>query len=382
MKVVPNSFAARLMLSVLATAGFFYVNIMAALVSGLIDALHFGATDAGFVASCNVYGAAAGALCIVFFVTRAPWRRTSTILLLALMTLDFASIFVREAHPLMALRFCHGLVGGALVGLTYSRIARMEAPDRTFGVLLIVQFGLGGLGIGFLPPLVPTFGTAALFCVLIAFSLVGLVMLPFLDDYPPRGALPVESAQGVGRALLFTLITVFVFQAANMGLAAYVIEIGRSAGLETRETSAALGVATWLGLLGGAIVVVLPAKFGRLWPLMVGIVLTAAGTWALRWSASLAVYFLANALVAVTWALCIAYLLGMCAQLKADGRIAVLGGFVSKMGLATGPAACAFALQRVGYPVLIDVSAALMLLSGLFCFAPTRALDRAEGRVL
>ena len=115
---------------------------------------------------------------------------------------------------------------------------------------------------------------------------------------------------------------------------------------------------------------------------MVGIVLTAAGTWALRWSASLAVYFLANALVAVTWALCIAYLLGMCAQLKADGRIAVLGGFVSKMGLATGPAACAFALQRVGYPVLIDVSAALMLLSGLFCFAPTRALDRAEGRVL
>jgi predicted MFS family arabinose efflux permease len=382
MSVAPNSFAARVMLAVLATAGFFYVNIMAALVSGLMDALGFTATDAGLVASCNVYGAAAGALFIVFFVTRVPWRRTSALLLLALMALDALSIFVREAPSLMALRFCHGLVGGALVGLTYSRVARMEAPDRTFGVLLIVQFGLGGLAIALLPPLVPTFGTAALFCVLIAFSLVALGMLRFLDDYPARDVVAAARGTRAGYALVFTFLTIFVFQAANMGLAAYVIEIGRSAGLETAATSWALGVATWLGLLGGAIVVAMPARFGRVWPLMAGIVLTAAGSWALRFSESLVVYFAANAVVAVTWALCIAYLLGMCAQLSVDGRVAALGGFVSKMGLASGPAVCAFALQRVGYPVLIDVSAALILSSGVLCLAPAIALDRPAGRAL
>jgi predicted MFS family arabinose efflux permease len=377
MKVAPHSFAARVMLSIVATAGFFYVNIMAALVSGLMDALHFDASSAGLVASSNVYGAAAGALCIVFFVTRVPWRMTSVSLLIALIALDLASAFAREAQVLMVLRFCHGLVGGALVGLTYSRVARMEAPDRTFGVLLIVQFGLGGLAIGLLPPLVPQFGTAALFCVLIAFSVVALVLLQFLDDYPARESAGAGHRQGIGRALALTLVTVFLFQAANMGLAAYVIEIGREAGLETAETSAALGVATWLGLLGGAIVVALPPRFGRLGPLAAGIVLTAGGTWALRWSGSLTVYFAANAVVAITWAMCIAYLFGMCAQLKADGQIAVLGGFVSKMGLASGPAACALALQRVGYPVLIDVSAALILLSGLLSLVPARALDRS-----
>lgn len=382
MKVAPHSFAARVMISLLATAGFFYVNIMAALVSGLIDALHFDASSAGLVASCNVYGAAAGALCIVFFVTRVPWRRTSMWLLLGLIALDIGSAFTRDAPMLMVLRFCHGLVGGALVGLTYSRVARMDAPDRTFGVLLIVQFGLGGLAIGLLPPLVPLFGTAALFCVLIAFSLVALLLLRFLDDYPARRPAGVVRGGAIGSSLVFTLLAVFLFQAANMGLAAYLIEIGRAAGLATAQASAALGGATWLGLLGGAIVVALPPRFGRFWPLATGILLTAAGTWALRWSGSLFIYFTANALVAITWAMCIAYLFGMCAQLKADGQIAVLGGFVSKMGLASGPAACALALQRAGYPLLIEISAVVILLSGLLCFVPARALDRSAGGVV
>jgi len=380
--VAQDSFAARIFLSFLATAGFFYVNIMAALVSGLIDALHFSASDAGLVASLNVYGAALGALCVVFLVTRWHWRRMAFVLLLGLMTADAASMFVADAHPLMALRFAHGLLGGALVGLTYSVIARTHEPDRTFGVLLIVQFGLGGVAIAVLPPLVPQFGTHALFLVLVTFSAVAMVMMQFLGEYRVVAplAMPGQEARAkpLGWPLVLTLLVVFLFQAGNMGLAAYVIEIGRAAGLETGETSTALGASTWLGMLGGVVVVLMPRRFGRLWPLMVGIALTAMGSWALRWSGSLAVYFVANSLVAITWALCIAYLLGMCAQLRSDGRIAVLGGFVSKLGLASGPAACAWAVKYFAYGPIINVSAALIVASGVLCLWPALMLDRAR----
>ena len=380
-KVGQDSFAARIFLSFLATAGFFYINIMAALVSGLIDALHFSPSEAGLVASANIYGASLGALSVVFLVTRWPWRRLALVLLSGIVTLDAVSMFVTHADVLMGVRFVHGLFGGALVGLTYSIIARTHQPDRTFGVLLIVQFGLGGLAIAFLPPLVPQFGTAALFCSLIAFSLVALLMMQFLADYPVT-APPAALVGVVGKAwsapLILTLLVVFLFQAGNMGLAAYVIEIGRAAGLGVRETSNALGASTWLGILGGVLVVVLPARFGRLWPLMTGMVITALGSWALRWSGSLSVYFVANSLVAITWAMCIAYLLGMCAQLRTDGRVAVLGGFVSKLGLATGPAACAFALKSFDYVRIIDVSAVVLGVTCALCLVPALTLDRAR----
>ena len=54
--VAPNGAAARLMLAFLGTAGLFYVNIMPAIVSGLIDGLGFTNREAGLVGSANMYG--------------------------------------------------------------------------------------------------------------------------------------------------------------------------------------------------------------------------------------------------------------------------------------------------------------------------------------
>lgn len=73
-KAAPDSLIASFILAFLATAGLFYVNIMAAIVTGLIDALGISEREAGFVASANVYGAAVGALCAVGLVRHVPWR--------------------------------------------------------------------------------------------------------------------------------------------------------------------------------------------------------------------------------------------------------------------------------------------------------------------
>ena len=66
----PDGLVAAFLLAFLATAGLFYVNIMAALVSGLVEGLGLTAREAGFVGSANTYGAAVGALVVVFMVNR------------------------------------------------------------------------------------------------------------------------------------------------------------------------------------------------------------------------------------------------------------------------------------------------------------------------
>ena len=157
----PNSMRARVCLAFLATAGLFYVNIMPAIVDGLKEGLGFTDRQAGFVASANVYGAALGALLIVLLVKRLSWRPTSYLLLAALVLMDLVSLFVSSPELMIAVRFVHGCIGGALVGVGFSVIARTLHPDRTFGVLLFVQFGLGGLGNLSIPRLVPVFGTDA-----------------------------------------------------------------------------------------------------------------------------------------------------------------------------------------------------------------------------
>lgn len=377
-KAAPDGLAASVMLAFLATAGLFYVNIMSALVAGLVDGLGFQQADAGLVGSVNVYGAAAGGLIAVFIVRRAPWRPVATLLLLALIAIDLVSIEVRTAEPLIALRAVHGVLGGMLVGIAFGVIARTRVPDRTFGMLLVVQFGLGGLGVMFLPGLVPVYGTGVLFIALAAFSLVTLVMTRFLADYPavPR-ALGAVAGQGIAwRPLSVTLLALFLFQAGNMALAVYLFGLGRANGLSTDFISDTVGIATWIGIAGAVLVILFGLRMGRFWPLLVSMALTIAGNYAFHWTADPNVFIAANILTAITWAFVIPYLLGMCASFDSAGQTAALGGFCSKMGLATGPLIGGRLLGEANYPLLIDAATIVLIVCAIAALPPAWWLDR------
>ncbi len=380
-KVSPNSMIARLMLAFLATAGLFYVNIMPAIVSGLIEALGFSNQQAGTVASANMYGAAFGALLIVFVIKRLNWQLMSLIFLLGLITLDLLSIGMTDYAALVAIRFAHGFTGGMLVGTGFSIIARTVQPDRTFGVLLFVQFGLGGVGVMLIPGLVTQYGTAVLFLSLIAFSFVTLLMLPFLPAYavekPVAGTASTSTENGVQRfPLTLTLLALFLFQAANMGLYAYIMELGAFYGLERDFMAMTLGIAAWLGLAGAGLVIVIGDRFGYLKSLLGGIALTTLATVAYLYSGSQLVWIVINGIIGITWAYSIAYLLGLASRFDSTGQMAALGGFASKMGLASGPALAALLLGDNNYPLVIWAAVAGLILSLLVTIVPARLQDK------
>lgn len=377
-QVEPAGMAARVFLAFLATAGFFYVNLMPAIVDGLIEGLGFTNQQAGAVGSSNIYGAAFGALLIVFLVRRMAWKKASLGFLAVIIAIDLASIRIADPGVLTALRFVHGFVGGMLIGTAFSVIARTEQPDRTFGVLLFVQFGLGGLGVMFLPGLVPVFGTSVLFLSLVAFSAVTLAMLPFLPPYPvPAPIARDPSALAIPRVpLALCLLALFLFQAANMGLYAYIIGLGTHYGLERDFITTALGFSAWLGLGGAGLVIVFANRLGYTRSLAAGILVTTLATVALLRSDVPWLFFAVNAVIGITWAYTIPYLLGLAARFDATGQMAALGGFASKMGLASGPAAAAWLLGDTRYWLLIWVACGALLVCQAAVLIPARLIDR------
>lgn len=379
-KASPNGEIARILLAFLASAGLFYVNIMPALVDGLIHGAGFSNREAGMIGSSNVYGAALGALTAVFLVKRINWRAAAYGLLVGLICMDLVSMTLHSFEYLLVVRFLHGFIGGVLVGIGFSIISRTREADRTFGYLLLVQVGVGGIGLMLLPPLVPILGTWVLFAALIMFSAATLAMVPFLDSYP-AGAEPkraVRTADGRLRRgpLLLCLLATFLFQGGNMAVYAYAIGIGKAAGLGTGITSSALAVADWIAIAGSALVIFLSTRYGRTVPLAIAILVTAAATWALHFSGIAAVYVVANCVVGMTWAFGIPYLLGMCSEFDATGQMAALGGFASKMGLASGPMLAALVVGASNYGLVINLGTAILLLCLLATVLPSRLLDR------
>jgi len=381
--VAPNSMVARVFLAFLATAGIFYINILPAMVDGLIEALSFTSRQAGLVASANVYGAAAGALGIVFIVKRLAWRRVAYALLAGLIMMDLLSMLIITPNALIAFRFAHGFIGGALVGTGFSVIARTLNPDRTFGVLLFIQFGLGGLGNLFIPRLVPIFGIRVLFISLIAFSVVTLLMLPFLDQYPVDHEKQRAHREASGRIPLvpvaLVLSSIFLFQAGNNGLFAFIIGLGKTSGLSLDFITGTLAAGGWIGLLGALLVIVIHTRFGRTIPLVVAMLATVGATWILHYSANATLFLIANCTVGITWAFVISYLLGLAAAFDRSGQMAALGGFASKMGLASGPLVGGLLLGDDNYGLIINIAVVALIFSMIASVIPAIHQDRAPG---
>lgn len=373
---------ARIFLAFLASAGLFYVNIMPTIVSGLIEALGFTNQQAGNIASANMYGAAAGALFIVFLIKRLNWQLAATLFLSGLIAIDLMSMKLTDPTTLLLVRFAHGFIGGMLVGTGFSLIARTTQPDRTFGVLLFVQFGFGGLGIMIIPGLVPEFGTQVLFYSLVAFSAATFMMLPFLPAYaidPAKTHLKHgASINGQKLPAILTLATIFLFQAANMGLFAFIIGLGEHYNLELGFISTTLGIANWLGLAGAGLVILIGSRFGYLKSLFAGIAFTALAIYALLYSHVPWIWTASNCLIGITWGFTISYLLGLASRFDETGQMAAMGGFASKMGLASGPVVTALLLGEDNYELIIMAATGVMVLTTFAVWIPARFQDRTK----
>jgi predicted MFS family arabinose efflux permease len=368
------------MLAFLGSAGITDVNIMPALVDGLIHGLGFTTEEAGLVSATNVYGAAIGALAAAFFAHLLPWKPVAAGLIAALVLADLASIPLTTVAALLPVRLLDGIAGGYLVGTAFAVIARTANPDRVFGVMMVVQFGYAGLGVMLLPGLVASCGTAVLFLALIAFSLATLAMLPFLGRYPARepGA-PAGAGSAPGWALLLTLVGIFLFQAANNAVSAYLIGLGEGAGLSQDFVSGALGSAYWISILGAGLAIGLAGRMGRLRPLAGGLVLAVAGMSVLLHSQIPALFLAANVVGSITWSLVLPYLFGLAAAFGQGGRAAALGGFCSKAGLATGPLIGGYLVADGNYARLVWAGMAGVAAASAATLLAARQMDRGRG---
>ena len=375
-----SSIIAAIFYSILATAGLFYVNLGGAFLSAFVDGLGVERDVAGFIVSANKYGAAFGALIATFLVKRLDWRKTVRLLFLCLIVFDLISTQISNPQTLILLRFIHGSIGGLSVGFGLSIIARTYNPDKIFGMLLVVQYSFGSIGIFAVPRLVDAYGYGAVFGTLISFTLMTLIILPYI----PNVKSPVDKTITnnnlfkipLNSMLILVLCALFLFQASNMGVADYAFELGKHIGLENNKISNILTIANLISISGGLLVYVLGTKYGRTIPLIIGISTASIFTFLLHYSENVSIYFLANTITGIAWGFTIPYLLGLCATFDLHGQMAALAGFISKMGLASGPLVGSLFIMNKGFSFIINIAAiSLLIAMFLSAFVSSKQVD-------
>ena len=375
-KVSQDGLLVAIFLAFLATAGLFYVNLGGAFLSAFVDGLGISRESAGYITSANKYGAAFGALLATFVVKQIPWRQSAYLTIIALISVDVLSFSISNPTTLIVVRFIHGTIGGGLVGLGFSIIARTKSPDRIFGMLVAIQYTFGSIGIFTVPKLVGTFGPGAAFGALIAFSTITFLMVPFIPDYETKKVHQTDQNENPNKIILapaaLGLLALFFFQSSNMGIADYAIELGKDSGFSIDYLSNMLTIANIIAISGALLVYVIGTRFGRAVPIVAGSGLAALFTFFFHWSELPEVYFLANAVTGITWAFTVPYLLGLCATFDDRGQVVVFAGFVSKMGLASGPLVGALVVGQGNFGLIINLASVGLIACAILALWPAK----------
>ena len=373
-----TSLIAAILYSIIATAGLFYVNLGGAFLSAFVDGLGVQRDTAGFIVSANKYGAAFGALLATFVVKRLEWRPTLSKLFYCLIIFDLISTQVQNPQILIFLRFLHGTIGGLSVGFGLSIIARTLNPDKVFGMLLVVQYSFGSIGIWAVPRMVDVFGYSAVFGALISFTIMAILILPMVPDVSKHSDNQATNnifSFSIEKFLFLALAALFLFQAANMGVADYAFELGKDIGLKNTEISNLLTIANIISISGGMMVYIIGTRFGRTIPLVIGISVAAIFTFLLHYSENVTIYFIANSVTGIAWGFTIPYILGLCASFDKHGQVAALAGFISKMGLATGPLIGSLFIIEYGFKFIINIAVFALFIAIIMSWYSSQARE-------
>ncbi|MDV2080860.1 MFS transporter [Marinobacter xestospongiae] len=361
-------------------AGLAYINFLPGVVNALAGNIGFSDAQAGQIVALNGYGGLLGSAIAIALIRRVQWQYAMLTFLTLLAMVDLATAWVEPYPLLLGWRFGAGVLGGLCVGIGLAVLARLNDPDRAFGLLMFVQFSLGSVVIYLLPGLEIALGAHAVFYVMATLAALSLMLLPFLPSLR-LGTSSTEPSAPLPANTTLLLLAILGYQVAASGIWAYVGLIGRDAGMAAEPVSQYIAATGLLGLLGAMLPVISGKRFGRLFWVTTGLAMSMVAAVLLDYAQHTVLYVAAMALLFFAWPAVQSFLLAVTADMDRTGRLSAIAGLTAYVGMASGPLLAASLLERDSFSVMLYICAGIFLMSFVLLFRPVQAQDAPVGAV-
>jgi len=353
------------------------VLILPNLVGSVVDELGFTEIQASTAASLNFIAGALIALVMAFKVRSLNLQRVAVVSLVLAAISDLLSGYTGDnIYLFMAMRTLAGLGQGAAYTAVMSSIARTHDPDRGYGMLMTMQFGISALGLYLIPIILPMSGIQGMFIGLTAMDLIGaymaLKLVPSEHSYDKNvhdeGDLSqVEWKVIFSGASIMVILGLCFLETAMTAQFSFTERVAtQRLEMDPTEVGGILAIASLLGVPGGFGCVLLGTRFGRSIPLFFGLAASIIGVILMALAQGPVMYAVSAYILGFTWAFTLPYYQAAQAALCPHGSVVAAGSFSGTMGNAAGPGLAGMAVLFGGYNAVLIMASAMLLIS-IFC---------------
>ncbi len=386
----------RFVLASFAASGIGYLGSAAApvLVNALIDAGldHHQAGDLGAI---ELLSLALATVVIAPYVPKISHRKLAMSgTMMAVLGLSISAFSVDYATMIVG-RIATGFGSGLAISGANAAVAAREDAERIFAIIWTMGGAITASLAMYLPRVVEGgeyplgFGSLVLLC---------LVGLPFIVWLPPRPgasaqsaaesveptATPLESLnpdlkRAFGPLVWMTFVGMFLYSAAEQALWNFAYNIPIEAGVDPELAAQILAFTTIMGLAGGAIAAILGVRLGRVFPIVLGCLLSVTGRWLYISSDTGVTLLFGSLLWGVGFYFVSPYQVGLVAAVDRKGRAAVASAAAFNFGYAAGPGLAGRILEYMDREWLMLFIATSTLISMLL-FLPLAIQVEREAR--
>ncbi len=392
----------RFLLATCAASGIGYLGSAAApmIVQPLIES-GLGYPQAGDLGTIELLALALTSTLVTPYVPFVSHRKLAVGgTLLAALGLAVSASSVGYA-AMIAGRLLTGVGSGLAISGANAAVAAREDAERIFAIIWTIA-GAFTATLAMTLPRVAAGGRYPLgFAMLLMLCIAGL---PFIGWIPPRPVAPRDCAvtadrrppthiavverdfaQAFGPLTLMALAGIFLYTASEQALWNFAYNIPIEAGVDPTVASEVIALTTLMGLAGGVMAALLGVRLGRVFPIVLGNLLSGMGRW---------LYIDAT----VTWTLVVAsllwgigvyfispYQIGLVAAIDRKGRAAVAAAGAMNFGYALGPGIAGRTLESLGRNgllavILVSTLASMLLLVPLAIRVDSAARVAAKQR--
>jgi predicted MFS family arabinose efflux permease len=347
---------------VLVVLGMDIFIIQPGFVQGLVELGGYDASQAGLIASAEMFGIAATTVVMMWLASHANWRR---IVQVALVADAFGNLLCLGAHSAVefaSCRFLVGLASGLLISVGYAMAGLTTNPDRSFGWMITWVLVYGAAGLLGLPTVLSNMGIHGLLVFLATAAAAGWCAVRWV----PRGAAvnPVVASASHGKSVSLRYLmlgAVLCYFLGQGSLWAYLSLIGMAAGGSEQQVATALTIAQFLGIAGAVTAATAGTRMQHLTSMLAGILggtapvlLFLRPSGALLFGVAVGIFnFAANFITPL--------LMAVVAKGDASGKLVVYSAALQMLGLAIGPAIAAPLIRANDYTLVVYLGVALFL---------------------
>jgi predicted MFS family arabinose efflux permease len=320
------------------------------LVGMMVDRYGLSGSAAGMISAAEMAAFGGGAFAAAWLLGRSDRRLlTAGALLLAIMGNAMAAL-APSVPILAAARLVAGAGTGAALAIGGAIVAGSTSPDRIYSIITVGVLVYAGSFLTFVPPFMASVGAAPF----LAMGLLALVTLPMAVIAPPAPAAKDDRGEAAlpplrPGALIPLLAAALLLYAGHGAVWTYEERMGVAIGMTVPEVGAALGLASLAGIIGAAAAAILGLRWGRTWPQVIALTVSAAAALIIVTVRDADGYFLGASLIAIVWFFGLPYLNGLAASLDPQGRIAAMLAAMLNLGMAAGPFIAALIVADNGY---------------------------------